>query len=109
MSTQPPESNDLLKFIASTIEAMRDQMATVSDIARLEARMDRLQDRLGAEATAIRGDIERVHLRLDTIERALTTRLDQVETEISRIRSVVYLLVKDKPELLRILGWGPVS
>jgi hypothetical protein len=35
-----------------------------------------LQDRLGAETTAIRGDIERVHLRLDTIERALTTRLD---------------------------------
>jgi hypothetical protein len=32
-----------------------------------------------------------------------------VETEISRIRSVVYLLNKDKPELLRILGWGPVS
>jgi hypothetical protein len=83
MSTQPPDNNDLWKFIASTVEAMRDQMATVSDIARLETRMDRLQDRLdhlqdrlGAETTAIRGDIERVHLRLDTIERALTTRLD---------------------------------
>jgi len=27
-----------------------------------------------------------------------------VETDISRLRSVLYLLVKDKPEMLRLLG-----
>jgi hypothetical protein len=95
-----PDDNNLLNFIAATVEAMRDQMATKSDIARLEAKLE-------VETTAIRGDIERVHLRLDSIERALTARLSQLETEISRLRSVVYLLVKDRPELLRLLGQEP--
>jgi outer membrane protein TolC len=71
-------------------------MATKGDIARL-----------GAEITAARGDIERVHLRLDAIERALTSRLNQIESELSRLRSLVYLLVKDRPELLRLLGQEP--
>jgi hypothetical protein len=34
-------------------------------------------------------------------------RLDRIETEIGRLRSVVYLLVKDKPERLRLLGQSP--
>jgi hypothetical protein len=37
----------------------------------------------------------------------LRARLDQIETEMSRLRSVVYLLVKDKPEMLRLLGQTP--
>jgi hypothetical protein len=28
----------------------------------------------------------------------------QIETDVSRLRSVVYLLVKDKPDMLRLLG-----
>ena len=115
-----PDDNNLLNFIAATVEAMRDQMATKDDVLQLEARMDRmelqmatksdiarLEAKLEAETTAIRGDIEQVHLRLDSIERALTARLSQLETEISRLRSVVYLLVKDRPELLRLLGQEP--
>ena len=39
-------------------------MATKSDIARLEAKLE-------VETAAIRGDIERVQLRLDSIDRAL--------------------------------------
>jgi hypothetical protein len=73
-----------------------------SDIARLEVE-------LGAETTAIRGDLEQVQLRLGTIEHAVSTRFDHVETEVSRIRSVVYLLVKDKPDLLRLRGQGPTT
>ena len=119
-----PDDNNLLNFIAATVEAMRDQMATKDDVLQLEARMDRMElqmatksdlaqvearliARLEAETAAIRGDIEQVHLRLDSIERALTARLSQLETEISRLRSVVYLLVKDRPELLRLLGQEP--
>ena len=34
----------------------------------------------------------------------MSTRFGQLETDISRIRSVLYLLVKDKPDLLRLLG-----
>ena len=105
--------NDLLRFIASTVESLRDQMATKSDLRRLEEGMAtksdlrRLEEKMEAGFTAVRGDIERVSLRLDTIERALSTRLSQIETELSRLRSVLYLLVKDQPELVRLLGTDP--
>ena len=79
---------------------LEERMATKSELRRLEEKME-------AGFTAVRGDIERVSLRLDTIERALSTRLSQIETEVSRLRSVLYLLVKDQPELLRLLGSDP--
>ncbi|HWQ33165.1 MAG TPA: hypothetical protein VNQ79_09935 [Blastocatellia bacterium] len=91
------DNDDLLSFIASNIETIRDQMASRSDITRLEAKLDTGQ-------AALRGDIERVDLRLDGIDHKLDNRLDQFETELSRLRSVVYLLAKDRPELLRLLG-----
>ncbi|HVF88221.1 MAG TPA: hypothetical protein VM866_11555 [Pyrinomonadaceae bacterium] len=101
MSDQrPDDNNDLLNYIAVTVETMRDQMATKSDLARLEAKMD-------ANFAAVRGDIEQVQLRVDSIERALRARLENMETEISRLRSVLYLLVKDKPDMLRLLGQTP--
>jgi hypothetical protein len=95
------DNNVILNFIATTIETMRDQMATKDDLARLEAR---LETKLEVEITAVRGDIEQVHLRLDAIEKALSSRLGQIEAEMSRLRSVVYLLVKDRPDMLRLLG-----
>jgi hypothetical protein len=91
---------DEVAYVGGQVESMRDQMATKSDIAHLESK-------LVVETTAIRGSIEQVHLRLDSIERALRARLDQIETEMSRMRSVVYLLVKDRPEMLRLLGQSP--
>ena len=104
MSNQQPEENEkLLNFIASTVELIRDRMATKDDIARLDSKIDKLE----VETTVIRGDIEQVHLRLDGIERTLASRLDHVEAEMSRLRSVLYLLVKDKPEMLRLLGQTP--
>ena len=103
-----PDDNGLLNFLVATVETIRDEMVTKSDFAQLEERITRLEGRLVAETTAIRGDIERVHLRLDSIERALSARLSQIETEVSRLRSVVYLLIKDKPELLRLLGPEPL-
>ena len=122
--------NDLLQFIATTVETMRDQMATKADLRQLEERMatkselhqleermatksdlrrleERLEAKMEAGFTAVRGDIERVSLRLDTIERALSARLSQIETDMSRLRSVLYLLVKDQPELLKLLGSEP--
>ncbi len=104
MSDKEPENNNLINFIATTVETMRDQMATKSDLAQLE---DRLSTKLEVEITAVRGDIEQIHLRLDSIERALRARLDQLETEMSRLRSVLYLLVKDRPDMLRLLGQPP--
>ncbi|HJQ35078.1 MAG TPA: hypothetical protein VJ866_23205 [Pyrinomonadaceae bacterium] len=54
---------------------------------------------------AVRGDIEQAQLRLDSIEpRALRARMGQIETDLSRLRSAVYLLSKERPEILRLLG-----
>src|SRR5215208_6663498 len=136
---QPEENENLLNFIASTVEMIRDRLettATKDDVDRLVTReefapvreqveflggqvedirdrmatkggLTRLEDRLGVETTAIRGDIEQLHLRLDGIDRALASRLDHVESEMSRMRSVLYLLVKDRPDMLRLLGQAP--
>lgn len=95
---------DEVAYIGGQIVSMRDQMATKNDLAHLESR---LTAKLETETTAIRGDIEQVHLRLDSIDRALRARLGQIESEMSRLRSVLYLLVKDRPEMLRLLGQTP--
>lgn len=76
--------------LAHELAAIRREMATKDDLARLE--------------TKVRGDFEQVHFRFDTLERIMNTIFGQVETDISRLRSVVYLLVKDQPEMLRLLG-----
>jgi hypothetical protein len=119
MSDRPSNGDELLSYIAGTVEAMRDEMATKSDLAQMATKSDlaqmatkydlaqlenRLVNKIEAEITAVRGDIERVDLRLDNIERTLSTRLDQLEAELSRLRSAVYLLAKDRPEILRLLG-----
>jgi hypothetical protein len=56
------ESNDnkLIGFIASTVETMRDEVMTIRD--QMATKSD-----LNASSTAIRGDIEQVQLRLDSI------------------------------------------
>lgn len=102
-NSQPEENGNLLNFIAATVEMIRDRMATKDDIARLETRMDKLE----VESKAIRGDVEQVQLRLDSIDRAVSSRVNHVEAEISRMRSVLYLLVKDRPDMLRLLGQSP--
>ncbi len=111
MSQRQPEDNEnLLNFIASTVEMIRDRMATKDDVARLDSRIDKIEvkvDRLEVTTTVIRGEVEQVHLRLDGIEKAISSRLDHVESEMSRMRSVLYLLVKDRPDMLRLLGQAP--
>jgi hypothetical protein len=87
-------------FLGGQVEDIRDRMATKSDLARLE-------DKLTVETTAIRGDIEQVHLRADAIEKALSSRLEHFEADMSRMKSVLYLLVKDRPDMLRLLGQVP--
>lgn len=133
--------NNLINFIATTVESLRqridtisdqmatkvdlanlkDQMATKDDLARMATKDDlarmatkedlaalkeqmATKDDLSVLATTVRGDFEQVHFRFDTLERVMSTRFGQVETDISRLRSVLYLLVKDKPDMLRLLG-----
>jgi len=106
------------------IANIRDEMATKVDLAGLESRLRAematkedlagLESRLRAEMatrndlkrleTTMHGEFEQVHIRFDSIDRRVDTRMGQIETDVSRLRSVVYLLVKDKPEMLRLLG-----
>jgi hypothetical protein len=134
---------NLIAFIASTIEVMREQMATKADLVHLESRMEIMREQmatkedlaalkedlaavkdqmatkedlaalriemaskndLGRLEITMHGEFEQVHMRLDSLDRRVDTRIGQIETDVSRLRSVVYLLVKDKPEMLRLLG-----
>jgi hypothetical protein len=99
MSNEPPPEDEgrLLQFIASTVEATMDRVNSLHESVATK-------EELRAQTAAIRGDIEQVHLRLDTIERALSARMGQIETDLSRLRSAVYLLSKERPEVLRLLG-----
>ena len=92
------ESNEnLIGFIASTVETLRQDLTVVrSEMVTKQA--------FEAAVTALRGDIEQVHMRLDTMDHNAASRFEQVETELSRLRSAVYLLGKDRPEILRLLG-----
>lgn len=92
-----------LARVESSLENLREQMATKEDLAALKDQMA-TKDDLSLLATTVRGDFEQVHFRFDTLERVMSTRFGQVETDISRLRSVLYLLVKDKPDMLRLLG-----
>lgn len=106
--------------MTTELAAVKDQMATKDELAAVKAQMatkDELKDGLaalriematkndlGRLETTMRGEFEQIHLRLDSIDRRVDTRIGQVETDVSRLRSVVYLLVKDKPDMLRLLG-----
>jgi hypothetical protein len=145
VSVSGENDRNLINFIASTVEAMRDQMATKADIAVLKEQMAtkaelaavkddlaRIESQMATKdvlakmatkdelaavkeqmatkndlsrlETTMHGEFEQVHLRLDSIDRSLSTRIGQVEADVSRLRSVIYWLVKDKPEMLRLLG-----
>jgi hypothetical protein len=102
--------NALREETKEELAAIREQMATKDDLARLQSNVENLREQMATKddlqrlATTVRGDFEQVHFRFDTLERVMSTRFGQVETDISRIRSVLYLLVKDKPDMLRLLG-----
>ena len=95
---------DDLAGVKDDLASVRSEMATKSDLTVVKTDLARLEERMENNFTAVRGDFEQVHLRLDSIDRALSGRIGDVETEVSRLRSVVYLLVKDKPDMLRLLG-----
>jgi chromosome segregation ATPase len=89
---------DDVSTLRGDVTTLQGEMkSTRSDVARLESKMD-------AGFEAVRGDIERVHLRVDGIDRTVSTRLSHVENDVSRLRSVVYVLAKDQPDVLRLLG-----
>jgi hypothetical protein len=122
MRGQMATKDDLVR-LESRIEIMREQMATKDDLVRLESRMEIMRDQmatkddlatvrsematkndLGRLETTMHAEFEQVHIRLDSLDRRIGTRMAQIESDVSRLRSVVYLLIKDQPEMLRLLG-----
>src|SRR2546421_11443636 len=89
----PDEEGSLLQFIASTVESTRDRVNSLYESVATK-------DELRAQTSAIRGDIEQVQLRLDSIERALAARMGQIETDLSRLRSAVYRPSQERPDNL---------
>jgi hypothetical protein len=101
------------------LAALKDLMATKADVARIESNLTALKEQMATKAdlavlkdqvatkndvVIIRGDIEQVQIRLDSIDHLFSGRMGQIESQISRLRSVIYLLVRDKPDMLRLLG-----
>jgi hypothetical protein len=99
------------------LAALQAEMATKGDLARVESNVARIESKLTRvenqmatkaglsrlEAT-MHGEFEQVHIRIDSIDRGIGSRMGLIETDVSRMRSVLYLLVKDKPDMLRLLG-----
>jgi hypothetical protein len=123
-----------VETILNRLETVESRMATKEDLSKLEGRFDekldglegrfdekldglegrfdeklarldgRFTERLSVATTSIRGDIEQIQLRLDSMEHSIASRFENVEGELSRLRSAVYLLGKDHPDVLRLLG-----
>jgi hypothetical protein len=87
------------------VDVIEERMATKDDLARLDGR---LSERIEVATTSIRGDIEQIHLRLDSLDHRLSSRDEHFDAEISRLRSAVYVLGKDRPDVLRLLGHQPL-
>ncbi len=108
------DNGEILRFLAASVESVRlkvdriDERTTVIEgrVATIESRTATIESRMATkdDVTMVRGDIERLDLRLDGIDRSLTIRLDTMDLSISRLRSAVYLLAKDQPEILKLLG-----
>jgi hypothetical protein len=93
--------NERFEAMGDRLDAIEQRMATKEDLARLDGR---LSERLEVATTSIRGDIEQIHLRLDSMDHRMASRDEHFDAEISRLRSAVYILSKDRPDVLRLLG-----
>jgi hypothetical protein len=97
---EPSDNGEILRFLAASVESVR------LNVERMSERIASIEDRMATkdDITVVRGDIERLDLRLDGIDRAVTLRMDTMDLSISRLRSAVYLLAKDQPEIQKLLG-----
>jgi hypothetical protein len=95
MADRERDDNGLLNYMVTMLETMRETLASKDDIAGLATRDElrqvevRLSAKIEVEIASVRGDVEQVQLRLTSIEKAPKPRPNQIETELSRLRSVV--------------------
>ena len=63
------DEENLIGFIAGAVETIREDVATIRGEMASKSQLE-------ASTTAIRGDIEQVHLRMDSIEHAVSSRIE---------------------------------
>ena len=63
------DEENLIGFIAGAVETIREEVATIRDGMATKSQLE-------ASTTAIRGDIEQVHLRMDSIEHTVSSRIE---------------------------------
>ncbi len=103
MSDKPPD-DDLLTFIAATVESMRDQMVTKDEFVPLREQVEylggqlesmreqvatkgdiaRLESKLEVGVTTVRNNLKPILLRLDSIERSLSAPFGHIEAKLSK-------------------------
>ena len=113
------DSEDILRFLASNVESIHDKVGGSRTVRRIETRIGRVEDHMATkeelaavrermatkeDVTAIRGDIERVRFTDRQYRPHPFHAHGSSGQRVSRLRSAVYLLAKDRPEILRILG-----
>ena len=104
-----------LAAVKADVAGIKDVMATKDDIAAVRSEMATMRTEMATKnalerlETTMHGEFEQVHIRFNSLDRRVDTRMGQIETDVSRLRSVVYLLVKDKPDMLRLLGQSTVG
>jgi len=76
-------------------------MATQEDLARLDGRL--LKDSRWQPLRSV-ATLNKIQLRLDSMEHRIASRNERFEGELSRLCSAVYLLGKDRPDIMRLLG-----
>ena len=129
--------NQLLNFIASTVETLRvridtireqmatkvdlanlrdelrEEMATKVDLARAENEMATLaraenqmatKDGLARLEIAMQGEFEQVHMRIYSIDRGISSRVDLVEAELGHMRSVLLLAGQGRAQYAAATG-----
>ena len=82
-----PDKGEILRFLAASVEAVRLKVDGIDErFIAMEGRVATIESRMATkdDITIVRGDIERVDLRLDGIDRASLSRANQVDALLLR-------------------------
>jgi len=79
--------------LAALESRLREELASKEDLTGLESRLRAeigTKNDLNRLETTMHGEFEQVHLRFDSMDRRVDTRMGQIEADVSRLRSVVF-------------------
>jgi hypothetical protein len=71
--------------LKNAMAAMKSEMATKTDLATLRSKIATKND-LNRLETTMHGEFEQVHIRFNSLDRRVDTRMGQIETYVSRLQ-----------------------